>query len=150
MNSRRSAAGESLAMLTAPSASGPDGNGEREGRRGENECYGSTLGQPRPCQGDRCGIHRAPLSDVVEERGPPLAASGQKGLAERLQHCRIVVHEKDCSWHNRPGACPLSRGDSVKLIRAFQVEFTLILLVAVSYTHLRAHETRHDLVCRLL
>ena len=22
--------------------------------------------------------------------------------------------------------------------------------VAVSYTHLRAHETRHDLVCRLL
>src|SRR5450756_2785257 len=23
------------------------------------------------------------------------------------------------------------------------------LLVAVSYTHLRAHETRHDLVCRL-
>src|SRR5450756_829121 len=24
------------------------------------------------------------------------------------------------------------------------------LLIAVSYTHLRAHETRHDLVCRLL
>src|SRR5450756_665522 len=24
------------------------------------------------------------------------------------------------------------------------------VLVAVSYTHLRAHETRHDLVCRLL
>ena len=23
-------------------------------------------------------------------------------------------------------------------------------IVAVSYTHLRAHETRHDLVCRLL
>src|SRR5450756_2656231 len=23
-------------------------------------------------------------------------------------------------------------------------------LIAVSYTHLRAHETRHDLVCRLL
>src|SRR5659263_213086 len=25
-----------------------------------------------------------------------------------------------------------------------------VTLVAVSYTHLRAHETRHDLVCRLL
>src|SRR5665648_1151397 len=25
-----------------------------------------------------------------------------------------------------------------------------VILVAVSYTHLRAHETRHDLVCRLL
>src|SRR5450759_3318005 len=25
-----------------------------------------------------------------------------------------------------------------------------VKLIAVSYTHLRAHETRHDLVCRLL
>ena len=24
------------------------------------------------------------------------------------------------------------------------------IVIAVSYTHLRAHETRHDLVCRLL
>src|SRR5450756_2120215 len=29
-------------------------------------------------------------------------------------------------------------------------EFTKENLKAVSYTHLRAHETRHDLVCRLL
>src|SRR5450756_652548 len=27
---------------------------------------------------------------------------------------------------------------------------TVIWVIAVSYTHLRAHETRHDLVCRLL
>src|SRR5450756_2880041 len=27
---------------------------------------------------------------------------------------------------------------------------TALRIVAVSYTHLRAHETRHDLVCRLL
>ena len=27
---------------------------------------------------------------------------------------------------------------------------TLIISYPVSYTHLRAHETRHDLVCRLL
>src|SRR5428012_19639 len=26
----------------------------------------------------------------------------------------------------------------------------MLVLVPVSYTHLRAHETRHDLVCRLL
>src|SRR5450756_1294951 len=25
-----------------------------------------------------------------------------------------------------------------------------IIIMAVSYTHLRAHETRHDIVCRLL
>src|SRR5665648_1241485 len=30
------------------------------------------------------------------------------------------------------------------------MELNLIPIVAVSYTHLRAHETRHDLVCRLL
>src|SRR5450756_2698944 len=29
-------------------------------------------------------------------------------------------------------------------------QIALINIVAVSYTHLRAHETRHDLVCRLL
>src|SRR5450756_2861987 len=26
----------------------------------------------------------------------------------------------------------------------------IVWIIAVSYTHLRAHETRHDLVCRLL
>src|SRR5659263_653368 len=112
MNSRRSAAGESLAMLTAPSASGPDGNGEREGRRGENECYGSTLGQPRPCQGDRCGIHRAPLSDAVDECGRPLAASGQQRLAARLQHCLLVVAVAGCSnTPVSPSSAPFSQTD---------------------------------------
>ena len=32
----------------------------------------------------------------------------------------------------------------------FEKENELLVLMAVSYTHLRAHETRHDLVCRLL
>src|SRR5665648_1139490 len=29
-------------------------------------------------------------------------------------------------------------------------DVTKTIVIAVSYTHLRAHETRHDLVCRLL
>ena len=29
-------------------------------------------------------------------------------------------------------------------------EIFLLTMASVSYTHLRAHETRHDLVCRLL
>src|SRR5450756_1162588 len=29
-------------------------------------------------------------------------------------------------------------------------KFELLIIDPVSYTHLRAHETRHDLVCRLL
>src|SRR5450756_393590 len=30
------------------------------------------------------------------------------------------------------------------------MELVILRLIPVSYTHLRAHETRHDLVCRLL
>ena len=29
-------------------------------------------------------------------------------------------------------------------------DYTIFTYISVSYTHLRAHETRHDLVCRLL
>ena len=32
----------------------------------------------------------------------------------------------------------------------FAHEIDTVVSTAVSYTHLRAHETRHDLVCRLL
>src|SRR5450756_3067180 len=38
---------------------------------------------------------------------------------------------------------PISRVRSV-------TETSMIFMIPVSYTHLRAHETRHDLVCRLL
>src|SRR5450759_3754828 len=32
---------------------------------------------------------------------------------------------------------------------AKQINSNIITIAAVSYTHLRAHETRHDIVCRL-
>src|SRR5665648_1115366 len=37
----------------------------------------------------------------------------------------------------------------VKILREYDM-YNLLQSEAVSYTHLRAHETRHDLVCRLL
>src|SRR5450756_2707125 len=37
-----------------------------------------------------------------------------------------------------------------ELRRAIEREEIKVLYQPVSYTHLRAHETRHDLVCRLL
>src|SRR5450759_2929099 len=37
-----------------------------------------------------------------------------------------------------------------KINRTYRLSQETDTLVAVSYTHLRAHETRHDLVCRLL
>src|SRR5428012_20998 len=46
------------------------------------------------------------------------------------------------------GAAPRARGDQRGLARQGRCEEARA--GAVSYTHLRAHETRHDLVCRLL
>src|SRR5659263_3697 len=44
--------------------------------------------------------------------------------------------------------CPICQGPSISLPRHHSC--TPWGSSAVSYTHLRAHETRHDLVCRLL
>src|SRR5450756_1523688 len=45
-------------------------------------------------------------------------------------------------------------GYSLNLVKRYKKPqtscFNLNHLISVSYTHLRAHETRHDLVCRLL
>src|SRR5450756_2838738 len=41
---------------------------------------------------------------------------------------------------------PSTRRTTVTVLPAF----ASVSLTTVSYTHLRAHETRHDLVCRLL
>ena len=38
----------------------------------------------------------------------------------------------------------------VYALNGFSVSVEADISGAVSYTHLRAHETRHDLVCRLL
>src|SRR5450759_2301859 len=48
---------------------------------------------------------------------------------------------------------PFERADCAGVRSLVQQRRVALLLVAeepVSYTHLRAHETRHDLVCRLL
>ena len=54
---------------------------------------------------------------------------------------------------NRPSYIEAAKPETaLPLYRSFveQCEKALGRPVAVSYTHLRAHETRHDLVCRLL
>ena len=53
----------------------------------------------------------------------------------------VVTAESKVSRHAAASDVPL---------RLDGEDLTLIALQAVSYTHLRAHETRHDLVCRLL
>ncbi len=40
--------------------------------------------------------------------------------------------------------------DMMGFEKATPIQEKAIPIIPVSYTHLRAHETRHDLVCRLL
>src|SRR5450756_614552 len=73
----------------------------------------------------------------------------------------IVVGSPDLArWRGtaESPACPLEQrqlqlevGDAVRGVgRAERLRHQIDVVGAVSYTHLRAHETRHDLVCRLL
>src|SRR5665648_640953 len=65
---------------------------------------------------------------------------GPKGLGpdmERFRMGQIILGETTLDDCSNCKTCELTCPSGVKI-------------TAVSYTHLRAHETRHDLVCRLL
>src|SRR5665648_335062 len=64
---------------------------------------------------------------------------GRRAAARRSSSCGPV--------QRAPGACTSGRGPSLRRGDHGRVCADSI---PVSYTHLRAHETRHDLVCRLL
>src|SRR5450756_1652138 len=55
-----------------------------------------------------------------------------------LKGCETVQHS------------PYTRPFAGIPVAVYGVILSITLLTPVSYTHLRAHETRHDLVCRLL
>src|SRR5450759_5891548 len=66
-----------------------------------------------------------------------------------------MLHSKDYSPLTRSMFCPKEERivPPDEIIRGYEIgpdRYLLITDEAVSYTHLRAHETRHDLVCRLL
>src|SRR5450759_276225 len=72
------------------------------------------------------------------------------------QGLRSLLADGDTGWHIRTGELVLETGhapaaDPFSFTRPRQPWFAWEWLadVAVSYTHLRAHKTRHDLVCRL-
>ena len=96
---------------------------------------------------------------VIVGRALPDARDGLKPVHRRVL---FAMHELNNDW-NRPYKKSARivgdvigkyhpHGDSAvyeTIVRMAQ-DFSLRHMLAVSYTHLRAHETRHDLVCRLL
>src|SRR5450759_4046563 len=82
---------------------------------------------------------------VARARIVLLAAAGWTNtkIAGRVGVCVDTVRKWRHRWWVQPGTA--SPGDAKRSGRP--PSFTP---VPVSYTHLRAHETRHDLVCRLL
>src|SRR5450756_2788410 len=81
------------------------------------------------------------------------------GLSIWPRNCRAYA-ESDSTYRRWPSAKIVSKASEdfpepdrpVKTISwsRGRSRSTLRKLCSVSYTHLRAHETRHDLVCRLL
>ena len=87
------------------------------------------------------------LSQQVHLSPPAVAARiarlEREGL---LLGYRALLAPEQCGY-------PLTALVSLSMPPAREPEFTAFIAgcpQAVSYTHLRAHETRHDLVCRLL
>src|SRR5450756_2862609 len=65
-------------------------------------------------------------------RRPPRSTQSRSSAASDVYKRQMMNRQQPSALQNLPGS-------------AFQPAFW-----AVSYTHLRAHETRHELVCRLL
>src|SRR5450759_4698436 len=88
------------------------------------------------------GIQGIPgkLTDNYDPRDKTLHLSQEVANGRSVAAIAIVAHEVGHAVQDAQGYGPMKvRGAIVPAIT-----------VAVSYTHLRAHETRHDLVCRLL
>src|SRR5450759_3828191 len=79
--------------------------------------------------------------------------------AEKLKGCDIIIGYVET--HNRKETADLAEGFELIPRKTYQYKSTTIyemdldaiiarkprIVIAVSYTHLRAHETRHDVVC---
>src|SRR5665648_1004806 len=87
----------------------------------------SKISQPFPM--DDAKSFESPIIDQIQQLHPEFGTFVAKGIESSLIH-HFTTDQKSFQKAN--------------------TAFTPDDIVSVSYTHLRAHETRHDLVCRLL
>src|SRR5450756_2750800 len=88
------------------------------------------------------GVNFIDTADVYSDRASE-AAVGRVVRRVKVRHGDRVYVATKCGRFINPH---LDAGYTPEVLRSY-VEASL---KTVSYTHLRAHETRHDLVCRLL
>src|SRR5450756_2868188 len=98
-----------------------------------------------------------PCVDFFKPRGIPLRELEEERLSvEELEALKLAdiegLYQEDAAERmdvSRPTFQRVLKSARGKVARCL-VEGKALGIEAVSYTHLRAHETRHDLVCRLL
>src|SRR5665648_1174841 len=82
-------------------------------------------------------------------RRPPRSTLSSSSAASDV-YKRQIVHQVRLFLFHRLQDQTLVESSGPLLHSCFQWAFRKYYIESVSYTHLRAHETRHDLVCRLL
>src|SRR5450756_2755360 len=70
--------------------------------------------------------------------GPKTVRTGHRGVEGTLKDIRFFAYQIQSQ----------EEGNNVRKLA--DSRYDMLVIDPVSYTHLRAHETRHDLVCRLL
>src|SRR5665648_1039265 len=91
-----------------------------------------------------------PLQLIAVPRGARTGREPAGFMDPVVFTCRLVSRVGDRVRQSPAVIVTLNLDASRWLLQEARGSVQTAVLVSVSYTHLRAHETRHDLVCRLL
>src|SRR5665648_29461 len=96
-------------------------------------------------------MSRSPSTLWVSTAAADAASSASAGNgAGRAIEMRSALYRASKLNGETPGLVNAAGGSAVGTPSSSTTTVSIVRPGTVSYTHLRAHETRHDLVCRLL